>query len=264
MVEGELVAEHYWQARMALDAMPIEWDYGPGAQWPDTGWTHCLKEVAARAEWGRKLPKGHGQGIAVANWGMQGKPREGTTIAAVATVEVQDSGTLIVHAIDSAFDCGQMVNEDFVRAQLDKTTCLAGRTTPDLQPKFQSHHDARPLAVVLSRMLPDPAYRRCSQVECVALAGGTTLRSLLIVVLGQSLSNESGVSARSPALSLQRSTPGPTETRATHCNFSSVLGSGIPPQYFLSASLNSSMSGATCENSVMQDRNFMSSGLPKI
>ncbi|HEU4654731.1 MAG TPA: molybdopterin cofactor-binding domain-containing protein, partial [Steroidobacteraceae bacterium] len=98
---------------------PLEYRLRLAAQWPDTGWTHCLKEVAARAEWGRKLPKGHGQEIAVANWGMQGKPREGTTIAAVATVEVQDSGTLIVHAIDIAFDCGPMVNEDFVRAQLE-------------------------------------------------------------------------------------------------------------------------------------------------
>ncbi len=98
---------------------PLEYRLRLAAKWPDPGWSNCLKEVAARAEWGRKLPAGHGQGIAVANWGMQGKPREGTTVAAVATVEVQDSGTFNVHAIDIAFDCGQMVHEDYVRAQLE-------------------------------------------------------------------------------------------------------------------------------------------------
>ena len=28
-----VVAEHYWQARQALEAMPIEWDDGEGARW---------------------------------------------------------------------------------------------------------------------------------------------------------------------------------------------------------------------------------------
>jgi isoquinoline 1-oxidoreductase beta subunit len=98
---------------------PLEYRLRLAAKWPDPGWTKCLNEVAARAEWGRKLPKGHGQGIAVANWGMQGKPHEGTTVAVIATVEVDASGAFIVHEIDLAFDCGQMVNEDSVRAQLE-------------------------------------------------------------------------------------------------------------------------------------------------
>jgi isoquinoline 1-oxidoreductase beta subunit len=28
-----VIADHYWQARTALDALPVEWDAGPGAQW---------------------------------------------------------------------------------------------------------------------------------------------------------------------------------------------------------------------------------------
>lgn len=28
-----VIADHYWQARKALDALPIEWDHGEGAQW---------------------------------------------------------------------------------------------------------------------------------------------------------------------------------------------------------------------------------------
>lgn len=31
-----VVAEHYWQARQALDALPVEWSDGDGARWKDT------------------------------------------------------------------------------------------------------------------------------------------------------------------------------------------------------------------------------------
>lgn len=31
-----VIADHYWQARTALDALPVEWDDGPGAQWKTT------------------------------------------------------------------------------------------------------------------------------------------------------------------------------------------------------------------------------------
>jgi isoquinoline 1-oxidoreductase beta subunit len=31
-----VIAEHYWQARTALDALPIQWDDGPGARWKTT------------------------------------------------------------------------------------------------------------------------------------------------------------------------------------------------------------------------------------
>jgi isoquinoline 1-oxidoreductase beta subunit len=49
---------------------------------------------------------------------MEGKPRAGTTVAAIATVEVTEAGGLVVHALDLAFDCGQILNADAVRAQL--------------------------------------------------------------------------------------------------------------------------------------------------
>lgn len=101
------------------DIDPLEYRLRIFSQWPDNGWKACLSEVAARAGWGRALPKGYGQGIAIGNWGMNGKPHTGTTTAAIATVEVDDAGTLIVHALDLAFDCGQIVNEDAARAQLE-------------------------------------------------------------------------------------------------------------------------------------------------
>jgi len=31
-----VIADHYWQARTALDALPVEWDDGDGAKWTDT------------------------------------------------------------------------------------------------------------------------------------------------------------------------------------------------------------------------------------
>lgn len=31
-----VIAEHYWQARTALDALPVQWDDGPGSQWKTT------------------------------------------------------------------------------------------------------------------------------------------------------------------------------------------------------------------------------------
>lgn len=30
-----VLADHYWQARKALEALPVEWDAGPGAEWAD-------------------------------------------------------------------------------------------------------------------------------------------------------------------------------------------------------------------------------------
>lgn len=31
-----VIADHYWQAKKALDALPVEWDDGPGAKWKTT------------------------------------------------------------------------------------------------------------------------------------------------------------------------------------------------------------------------------------
>lgn len=98
---------------------PLEYRLQILRKWPDEGWQRCLNEVAARAGWGRRLPHGHAQGIAIGNWGMDGRSESGTTAAVVATIEVTDAGVLIVHALDLAFDSGQIVNENAIRAQLE-------------------------------------------------------------------------------------------------------------------------------------------------
>jgi len=90
--------------------------------WPDQGWARCLNEAASKAGWGKTLPKGMGQGIAISNWGGDGKPHHGTTVATVATVEVTKSGLLKVVELDVAFDTGRIVNPDAVLTEVQGGT----------------------------------------------------------------------------------------------------------------------------------------------
>jgi isoquinoline 1-oxidoreductase beta subunit len=98
---------------------PLEYRLKLFAKWPDIGWTKCLKEVASKADWGRKLPKGWGQGIAIANWGMGGKPEAGTTAAAVVTVEVTRQGAVRVDSVDIALDPGHIGYPDGIVTQME-------------------------------------------------------------------------------------------------------------------------------------------------
>ena len=87
--------------------------------WPDAAWARCLREVASKAGWGRKLARGWGQGIAIANWGMGGKPHNGTTVAAVVTVQVSKQGQVRVDSVDLAFDPGRVGYPDGAASQLE-------------------------------------------------------------------------------------------------------------------------------------------------
>jgi isoquinoline 1-oxidoreductase beta subunit len=102
------------ECALAAGVDPLEYRLKLLANWPDPGWAKVLREVADKSGWGKSLPKGIGQGIAIANWGMHGKPEAGTTVGVVATVEVTKSGILKVHQLDAAFDCGRIVNRDAV------------------------------------------------------------------------------------------------------------------------------------------------------
>lgn len=107
------------ECAVAAGIDPLEYRLRLFAKYPDTGWTKCLKEVATKANWGKSLPKGRGQGIAISNWGMGGKPEAGTTVACVAEVEVSKKGDLRIVALDVSFDTGRIVNEDAIRAQVE-------------------------------------------------------------------------------------------------------------------------------------------------
>ncbi|SAK53859.1 aldehyde oxidase and xanthine dehydrogenase [Caballeronia calidae] len=107
------------ECAVAAGIDPLEYRLKLYANWPDRGWVSCLKEVATKAGWGRKLPKGWGQGIAITNWGMQGKPEAGTTVAAIVTVEVTKDGVVRVDSIDIAPDPGTVAYHDGVAAQME-------------------------------------------------------------------------------------------------------------------------------------------------
>jgi isoquinoline 1-oxidoreductase subunit beta len=68
--------------------------------------------VAERAEWGRKVPKGHGLGIAAHRSFV-------SYIATVVEVAVDDKGEIKVPRVDTAIDCGAYVNPDRIRAQIE-------------------------------------------------------------------------------------------------------------------------------------------------
>jgi isoquinoline 1-oxidoreductase beta subunit len=97
------------------------WNYGesPAAYPLDTGRMRRVVETAAReAGWGKALPKGRGQGIAVAYSFV-------SYVAAVVEVAVADNGDLTIPRVDMAVDCGAQINPDRVRSQLEGA-CIMG------------------------------------------------------------------------------------------------------------------------------------------
>ncbi|ENO78835.1 xanthine dehydrogenase family protein molybdopterin-binding subunit [Thauera sp. 63] len=71
-----------------------------------------IERVAQEAGWGRRLPPGHGLGIAA--------HRSFVSYAAVVVEVVVDAeGRLTIPRVDIAFDCGAVINPDRVRAQLE-------------------------------------------------------------------------------------------------------------------------------------------------
>jgi len=74
-----------------------------------------LNLAAQKAGWGKPLPKGRGRGIAV-------HESFNSCVAHVAEVSVNSDGTIKVHRMVCAVDCGIAVNPDVVRAQMEGGT----------------------------------------------------------------------------------------------------------------------------------------------
>lgn len=70
-----------------------------------------LELAATRAGWGKPLPKGTYRGIAMAE-------AYGSFVAQVAEVSVAEDGTVRVHRVVCATDCGMEVNPDTIEAQM--------------------------------------------------------------------------------------------------------------------------------------------------
>lgn len=71
-----------------------------------------LDIAAQKSGWGTPLPNGHARGVAV-------HESFGSIVAEVADVSLQEDGTPRVHHVTCAVDCGQVVNPDIVRAQME-------------------------------------------------------------------------------------------------------------------------------------------------
>ena len=71
-----------------------------------------LELAAEKSGWGQKLPAGQGRGLSVQHV-------FGTYLSEVAEVEVAKDGSVRVKRVVCAVDCGQVVNPDTVRAQLE-------------------------------------------------------------------------------------------------------------------------------------------------
>jgi len=96
------------------------WDYGePFETYPiDTGRLRKVAETAAeKAGWGRKLPKGHGLGIAAHRSFV-------TYVATVVEVAVDDKGNVTVPRVDTAIDCGFAVNPERIRSQIEGASVM--------------------------------------------------------------------------------------------------------------------------------------------
>src|SRR5438309_8286255 len=70
-----------------------------------------LELAADKAGWGTSLPTGRGRGIALAEWGP-------TVCAEVGEVSVDPTGTVRVHRVTCAVDCGPAVNLGQIEAQM--------------------------------------------------------------------------------------------------------------------------------------------------
>ncbi len=71
-----------------------------------------LELAATKAGWGQSLPPGHFRGIALTEW-------IGTVVAEVAEVSVSPEGSVRVHRVVCAVDCGVAVHPDIVEAQIE-------------------------------------------------------------------------------------------------------------------------------------------------
>lgn len=95
--------------------MSDQWNYSKSRElYPyDTGRLHDVIEAATRgARWGRKLPKGHGLGLAFCDSFL-------SYTATVVEVAVDAKGQVRVVAVDMAMDCGPQVNPERIRLQME-------------------------------------------------------------------------------------------------------------------------------------------------
>ncbi len=99
-----------------------------------------LELAAEKAGWGKPLPAGRGRGIAV-------HKSFDSYVAEVAEVSLREDGTLRVHRVVCAVDCGVAVNPDIIRSQMEGgiafglSAALYGEITLDAGTVEQANFD---------------------------------------------------------------------------------------------------------------------------
>lgn len=92
---------------------PFNYSESPEQYPVDTARLRAVLDAAARgARWGRKLPQGHGLGLAFAYSFV-------SYTATVVEVAVDAKGAIRVVAVDMAIDCGPQVNPERIRSQME-------------------------------------------------------------------------------------------------------------------------------------------------
>lgn len=113
----DVLLELIGPARIVPFSASVEkpWNYGePVESYPiDTGRLRGVVElVAEKAGWGRKLPAGHGLGIAAHRSFV-------SYVATVVEVAVDRKGGITIPRVDTAIDCGTFVNPERIQSQME-------------------------------------------------------------------------------------------------------------------------------------------------
>ena len=80
--------------------------------WETTRWKNVLKIAKEKSSWGKKLPKGSGQGVAVHRSFL-------TYVACVVEITVDDQNKIKIKKVDYVVDCGTAVNPERVKSQFE-------------------------------------------------------------------------------------------------------------------------------------------------
>src|SRR5258708_22929826 len=84
---------------------------------------HVVELAAQKAQWGRKLPPGHGLGIAVHRSFV-------TYVAIVVEAAVGKDGTLSIPRVDMAVGCGFPLFPDRIPFQMESAAVMAPGSAP--------------------------------------------------------------------------------------------------------------------------------------
>ncbi|HTU53755.1 MAG TPA: molybdopterin cofactor-binding domain-containing protein [Acetobacteraceae bacterium] len=145
----------------AASADPLDFRRRLLAHRPD--FLGVLDVLAAKGDWGKPLPDGHGRGIAISQ-------SHDTIVGEIAEVAVSAAGSVRVERVVVAVDCGHAINPHILETQIESavvyglTAALYGEITIDKGRVVQGNFDTYPMM----RM------EDCPRIEThLALSGGS-------------------------------------------------------------------------------------------